>query len=178
MTKTFGEKIKQILKDNGYSYRMRVFPKKEGVINRKGKRVFQEYEKVVIYSGRSIEVCASKRSKRLIAWKNPKGEWEGDLETLKQFGDKNSNGEYTGNALYVWDYHDKIEPVKYTLFSDLWEENEKQFGGQEKELLKIMENWKFQEEIERGKLEIAEDKAIAEEAREERIQGKLSQGTI
>lgn len=148
---TFGNKIKEILRKNGYNYRVRIFPQQDKIL-KNGKRFIQEYEKVVIYAGRSIEVSASKRSKRLIAWKNTKGEWEGDLETLKQFGDKNSNGEYTGSALYVRDYHDKTEPVKHTLFSDLWEENEKEFGGQEQELLKIMENWKFQE-TERAKLD-------------------------
>lgn len=148
---TFGNKIKEILSKNGYNYRVRIFPQQDKIL-KNGKRFIQEYEKVVIYAGRSIEVSASKRSKRLIAWKNTKGEWEGDLETLKQFGDKNSNGECTGSALYVRDYHDKTEPVKHTLFSDLWEENEKEFGGQEQELLKIMENWKFQE-IKRTKLD-------------------------
>lgn len=147
---TFGNKIKEILSKNGYNYRVRIFPQQDKIL-KNGKRFIQEYEKVVIYAGRNIEVSASKRSKRLIAWKNTKGEWEGDLETLEQFGDKNSNGEYTGSALYVRDYHDKAEPVKHTLFSDLWEENEKEFGGQEQELLKIMKNWKFQE-TERAKL--------------------------
>lgn len=169
----FGEKIKKILKDNGYSYKVKVFPKKEGVINRAGKKVFQDYEKVVIYAGRSVETTAQKRSKRLIAWKNTKGEWEGDLETLKQFGDRNSNGEYIGNALYIRDYHDKTEPVKHTLFSDLWEENEKEFGGQERELLKIMENWKFQE-TERAKLDEDEHNAMRREHDEERIQAKFN----
>lgn len=147
---TFGNKIKEILSKNGYNYRVRIFPQQDKIL-KNGKRFIQEYEKVVIYAGRNIEVSASKRSKRLIAWKNTKGEWEGDLETLEQFGDKNSNGEYIGSALYVRDYHDKAEPVKHTLFSDLWEENEKEFGGQEQELLKIMKNWKFQE-TERAKL--------------------------
>lgn len=147
----FGNKIKKILSENGYDYRVRIFPRQDKIL-KNGKRFIQEYEKVIIYSGRNVEVMASKRSKRLVAWKNPKGEWEGDLEILKQFGDKNSNGEYTGSALYVRDYHDKVEPVKHTLFSDLWEENEKEFGGQEAELLKIMENWKFQE-TERAKLD-------------------------
>ena len=152
MKKTFGDKIKKILKDNGYSYRIRVSPRKEGIINRAGKKVFQDYEKVIIYAGRSIEKIAQKRSRKLIAWKNEKGEWEGDLETLKMYGDIGSKG-YMGSSLYVRDYHDKVEPVTKTLFSDLWEENEKEFGGQEKELLKIMANWKFQE-VERDKLTI------------------------
>ena len=142
--KTFGEKIKKILKDNGYSYRVRVFPKKEGVVNRAGKKVFQDYEKVIIYAGRSIEKYAQKRSKKLVAYKDKDGNWQGDLEIVKQQGGK-------GDAIYLMDYHDKTEPITKTLFSDLWEENEKEFGGQEKELLKIMENWKFQE-TERAKL--------------------------
>jgi len=153
--KTFGEKIKNILKNNGYHYAVKIFPRKENYFSKKkGKTITQDYEKVVIYAGRKIEKPAQKRSRRLIAWKNEKGEWEGDLETLAQFGDKNENGEYTGSSLYVRDYHDKTEPLKHTLFSDLWEENEKEFGGQEKKLLKIMENWRFQE-TERAKLQAA-----------------------
>lgn len=144
--KTFGDKIKKILKDNGYHYQVRVFPcKKNYFSKKKGITITQDYDKVVIYAGRNIEKYATKRSKRLIAFKNAKGEWEGDLEALKVYGDKNSNGEYTGSSLYVLDYHDKTEPLKHTLFSDLWEKNEKEFGGQEQELLDIMENWKSQE---------------------------------
>lgn len=146
MKKTFGDKIRQLLKDNGYSYRVRVFPKKEGVINRAGKKVFQDYEKVVIYAGRNIEKIAQKRSRRLVAWKNEKGEWEGDQEVIKS-----QNG--SGNQIYLLDYHDKTEPITKTLFSDLWEEDAKEFGekGEINKLLKNMANWKFQE-VERGKL--------------------------
>lgn len=176
--KTFGDKIKKILKDNGYHYQVKAFPRKKNYFSKKkGKTIVQNYDKIVIYAGRNIEKYAIKRSKRLIAWKNPEGEWEGDLETLKQFGDKNSNGEYTGSYLYVRDYHNKTEPLKHTLFSDLWEENEKEFGGQEQELLKIMENWRFQE-TERAKLDEDEDKAKRREAEEERIQGDLSKEAI
>src|SRR3990167_3922932 len=96
----FGDKIKKILKDNGYSYQVKVYPIKEGVINRAGKKVFQDYERVVIYAGRNIEKIAQKRSKRLIAWKNEKGDWEGDLQTLKQFGDKMSDGGYGKYSVY------------------------------------------------------------------------------
>ena len=49
-------------------------------------------------------------------------------------------------------------------------ENAKNEGR--KEVLKIMENWKFQE-IERAKLEEDEDKSRRREADEERIQEKL-----
>lgn len=167
---TFGDKIKKILKDNGYSYRVKVYPIKEGVINRAGKKVFQNYEKVVIYAGRSIEKVAQKRSKRLVAWKNEKGEWEGDLETLKQFGDRTSDGNYTGSALYIRDYNDKTEPLKYVMFSDCdWNDDEEYAKNK---MLKIMENWRFQE-VERAKLDSDEDKAKAEEAREERQQNNL-----
>jgi len=141
----FGDKIKKILKDNGYSYRIKVFPRKENYFSKKkGKVITQDYDKVVIYAGRSIEKYATKRSKRLVAWKNEKGEWEGNKEIIES-----QNGR--GQQIYLLDYHDKTEPLKHTLFSDLWEENEKEFGGQEKELLKIMENWKLVE-TERAKL--------------------------
>jgi len=123
----FGNKIKKILENNGYSYRVRIF---------RG----QDYEKVVIYAGRTVEVSASRRSKKLVAWKNQKGDWEGDLEVAKCQG-------YKGSAIYLLDYHNKVEPVKHVLFSDIWEENEKEFGGQEKELLKIMRNWTLKENV-------------------------------
>ena len=139
----FGDKIKKILKDNGYSYQVKVYPIKEGVINRAGKKVFQDYERVVIYAGRNIEKIAQKRSKRLIAWKNEKGDWEGDLQTLKQFGDKMSDGGYTGSTLYIRDYHDKTEPLKYVMFSDCDWNDDEQYA--KNKMLKILENWKFQE---------------------------------
>ena len=142
MIKTFGDKIKQLLKDNEYSYRVRVFPKKEGVINRKGKKVFQDYEKVVIYAGRNIEKTAQKRSRKLVAWKNEKGKWEGDQEIIKS-----QNG--SGSQIYLLDYHDKTEPLSYTMFSDLdWNDDEEY---EKNKMLKILENWKFQE-VERAKL--------------------------
>lgn len=171
--KTFGNKIKDILRNNGYPYKVRVSVRKENVFSPKKKKyITQEYDKVTIYAGRKIEVNAQKRSRKLVAWKNEKGEWEGDKEVIAS-----QNG--TGTHIYLLDYHDKTEPLKKVLFSDLWEEGEKEYGkgSQEKELLKIMENWQFQE-IERGKLEIEEQKAISEEAREERIQDKLTQGTL
>lgn len=142
--KNFGDKIKHLLSGKGYNYRVIVFPRKDKIM-KNGKRFIQEYEKVVIYAGRNVGINASKRSKKLVAWKNPNGEWEGDLEIAKQQG-------YKGSAIYLIDYHDRVEPVKHTLFSDLYEENEKEFGGQEAELLKIMANWRFQE-TERWNLE-------------------------
>jgi len=42
---------------------------------------------------------------------------------LKQFGDKNSNGEYTGCALYIRDYYDKTEPVKHTIYGKKMKKN-------------------------------------------------------
>ena len=134
--KTFGDKIKKILKDNGYSYRVKVYPKKEPVINRAGKKFFQEYDKVVIYAGRNIEKIAQKRSKRLVAWKNEKGEWEGDKEVIAS---QNRSGKY----IYLLDYHDKTEPLKYVMYSDIdWNDDEKYAKNK---MLKILENWKFQE---------------------------------
>jgi len=141
MKLSFGDKIKKILKDNGYKYRIKVFSKKENYFSKKKRRtITQDYDKVVIYAGRNIKKYATKKSKRLVAWKNTQGEWEGDLDAVQKHGDK-------GSAIYLMDYHDKTEPLKHTLFSDIWEENEKEFGGQEKELLNVMENWKFQEMI-------------------------------
>ena len=166
--KNFGDKIKKILKDNGYSYRVKVYPIKEGVVNRAGKKVFQDYEKVVIYAGRNIEKIAQKRSKRLVAWKNEKGEWEGDQEVIRS-----QNG--SGSKIYLLDYHDKTEPIKYVMFSDCDWDNDERYA--KNKMLKILENWKFQE-VERGKLDIEEEKKRAESAGEERIQAKLTQGII
>lgn len=168
---TFGDKIKKILRDNGYSYKVKVFPRKENYFSKKkGKTITQDYDKVVIYAGRNIEKYASKRSKKLVAWKNEKGEWEGDLQIVKEQGGK-------GSAIYLMDYNDKTEPLKKVLFSDLWEENEKKFGGQEQELLKMMESWKFTE-TERAKLDEEEAVARRKEMDEERIQGELNKEVI
>lgn len=138
--KNFGEKIKDILKDNGYSYKIRYEPRGERFRN--GKKIICDYEKVVIYAGRSIEKIAQKRSRKLVAWKNEKGEWEGDLEIAKQQG-------YKGSAIYLMDYHDKIEPLKYIMYSDCdWDDDEEYAKNK---MLKIMANWKLVEE-ERKKL--------------------------
>src|SRR3990167_4259079 len=123
---TFGDKIKKILKDNGYSYRVKVYPKKEGVMNRAGKKVFQDYDKVVIYAGRSIEKIAQKRSMKLVAWKE-NGVWQGDLDVVEQQGGK-------GDSIYLSDCD--------------WNDDEEYAKNK---MLKIMENWRFQE-VERGKL--------------------------
>ena len=148
--KNFGNKIKKILKENGYNYRIRIFPRQDKVL-KNGKKYIQEYEKVVIYAGRNIEKYNSRRSRKLIVFKNEKGVWEGEEEYLKDKEWMNDNAK--GSAVYVLGYHDKIEPVKHTLFSDLWEEDEKEFGGQEKKLLKIMENWKQIETLKINKTE-------------------------
>ena len=57
---TFGEKIKNILKQNGYNYKIRYEPKGESF--RRGKKVVCDYDKITIYAGRSIEKIAQKRS--------------------------------------------------------------------------------------------------------------------
>ena len=138
--KNFGEKIKDILKENGYSYKIRYEPSGESFS--RGKKIIRDYEKVIIYAGRSIEKYAQKRSRKLVAWKNTKGEWEGDLEIAKQQG-------YKGSAIYLMDYHDKTEPLKYTMYSDCdWDDNEEYAKNK---LLKTLSNWKFIEE-ERGKI--------------------------
>ena len=82
--KNFGEKIKKIVREAGYKYKVRIEPRGEHF--RRGKKIIQDFDKVVVYAGRSIEKIAQKRSRKLVAWKNIKGEWEGDLEVVKQQG--------------------------------------------------------------------------------------------
>lgn len=140
MKPNFGEKIKKILKENGYNYKVRYEPK--GEFLRRGKKIIQDFEKVTIYAGRSIEKIAQKRSRRLVAWKNEKGEWEGDQEVIRS-----QNG--SGSQIYLLDYHDKTELLKYVMYSDLeWNDNEKYAKNL---MLKILEKWKFVDE-ERKKL--------------------------
>ena len=139
--KNFGDKIKKILKENGYLYRVKIYPKKEGVINRAGKKVFQDYDKVVVYAGRNIETIAQRRSMKLVAWKE-NGVWCGDLDVVKEQGGK-------GDSIYLRYYHDKTEPLKYVMFSDCdWDDDEEYAKNK---MLKILEIWKFQE-VEREKL--------------------------
>lgn len=86
--KTFGDKIKKILSDNNYSYRLKIFPQKEKCL-KNGKKFIQEYDKIVIYAGRSIEKSAQRRSRKLVAWKNPDGKWEGNLEIAERIAQAN-----------------------------------------------------------------------------------------
>src|SRR3990167_3988340 len=136
---TFGEKIKKIIKENGFDFKIRFEPRGESF--RRGKKIVCDYEKVTIYAGRSIEKTAQCRSMKLVAWKE-NGVWQGDLDVVKQQGGK-------GDSIYLRDYHDKTEPLKYVMFSDCdWNDDEEYAKNK---MLKIMENWKFQE-VERGKL--------------------------
>ena len=101
----FQDKIKSIIKEAGYSYKIRSWEN-------------SEYTKVIVYAGRSIEKYAQKRSMRLVAWKED-GSWQGDMEAVKSQGGK-------GEFIYLQDYHDTTEPLKYTMFSDFeWNNNEK-----------------------------------------------------
>ena len=116
---TFKDKIKDILKDNGF-----------------------DYKKVTIYAGRNIEKTAQRRSMKLVAWKE-NGVWQGDLDVVKEQGEK-------GDSIYLRDYHDKTEPLKYVMFSDCdWDDDEEYARNK---MLKILQNWKFVEK-ERAKLE-------------------------
>ena len=64
------------------------------------------------------------------------------MEIVKQQGGK-------GSHIYLLDYHDKTEPLKYVMFSDLdWNDDEEYAKNK---MLKILQNWKFCEE-ERNKL--------------------------
>ncbi len=129
----FSEKIKKIIKDAGYNYKIRSWTTKceNGL-----------YEKVFVYAGRNIEKIASRRSRRLIAWKDTKDEWQGDMEAVKAQGGK-------GSIIYCLDYYDGVEPLKYVMFSDIdWNDDEEYAKNK---LLKVLENWKFCEE-ERNKI--------------------------
>ncbi|MCH8905140.1 MAG: hypothetical protein IIA45_14650, partial [Bacteroidetes bacterium] len=80
----------------------------------------------------TIEKIAQKRSRRLVAWKDTGGKWQGDMDVVKEQGGK-------GSAVYLLDYHDNIEPLKYTIYSDLdWNDDEKYAKNK---LLKVLENW-------------------------------------
>ena len=127
---TFGNKIKKIIKDAGYNYKVRVYPRKDE-IRKDGKRVIQEYDKVVVYAGKYIKKLAQRRSLKLVAWKE-NGKWQGDIEAVKAQGGR-------GDRIYERDYHDATEPLKYTMFSDLdWDDNE-EYAKQK--LLKVLKDW-------------------------------------
>ena len=77
----FGEKIKKIIKENGYTCKIRYFPKE---YTRGDKNIEADFEKVIVYAGRNIEKIAQKRSRKLVAWKNEKGEWKGIFGLSKE----------------------------------------------------------------------------------------------
>lgn len=117
----FQDKIKKIIKKNGYSYKIRSWKN-------------SEYTKVVIYAGRNIEKLAQKRSMKLVAYKDLKGNWQGDMEAVKQQKGK-------GDKIYLRDYHDTVEPLKYVMFSDCdWNDDEVYAKNK---LLKVLKGWKI-----------------------------------
>ena len=127
----FTEKIKNIIKEAGYSYKVRSWEN-------------PEYTKVIVYAGRNIEKLASKRSRRLVAWKE-NGVWQGNKEAIE----RNGGGGGDNAQIYSLDYHDKTEPLKYTMFSDFdWNRSEKYARNI---LLEVLKNWDFAEK-ERQKL--------------------------
>jgi len=120
-TYKFADKIKKIIKDAGYNYKVRSWNK------------FGDYEQVAVYAGRNIEKIASKRSRRLVAWKDTGGKWQGDMDAVKAQGGQ-------GSHIYSLDYHNTTEPLKYTMFSDIdWNDDEEYAKNK---LLKVLENWK------------------------------------
>ena len=53
--KNFGEKVKAVLKEHGYTYKTRYYP---GVYNRRDGLVIASFEKVIIYAGLvKHEIC-------------------------------------------------------------------------------------------------------------------------
>jgi hypothetical protein len=121
----FAEKINKILEDGGYNYKTRVFTKN------------RDYIKFIIY-GRFVDNLAQRRSKKLVAYKDEKGNWQGDMEAVKVQGEK-------GSAIYLMDYHDKKEQLKYEVYSDIWQENGEEYS--KKELLKVMQGWRETEKL-------------------------------
>ena len=127
---SFGDKIKKIIKDAGYNYKVRVYPRKD-IIRKDGKKFIQEYDKVIVYAGVEIEKLATRRSLVLVAWKE-NGKWKGNMEAVKA-----ASG--AGDKIVRWEYHDRTELLKYTMYSDLdWDDNE-EYAKQK--LLKVLKSW-------------------------------------
>lgn len=123
----FAEKIRNIIKESGYDCKVRAFTKN------------RDYVHLVVYAGRNIESINSRRSRKLVVFKNLKGEWEGEKDYLE---DKEWMSQYaTGSSVYLLDYHDKTEPLKYDIFSDIWKEDGEEFS--KNKLLKILATWKM-----------------------------------
>lgn len=115
----FGKKIKNILHECGYNYKICC-------------KQHSDYETVTIYADKKIETTLAKRSLRLVAWKDQNGKWRGDMEAVKsQCG--------AGDKIYSRDYHSKIVPLKYVTDSDcFWQDNE---NYAKNEMLKVLKSW-------------------------------------
>jgi len=78
---------------------------------------------VRIYNGKKVFHIPLRRSKKLVAFKNTKGEWEGDLEAVELHGGK-------GDSLYVLGYHPRQEIMYTSVFRDEWN-NKKHIKGEQ-----------------------------------------------
>ena len=86
------------------------------------------YEGVVrIYNGMKVPLMSQRRRKKLVAFKNSEGEWEGDLEAVELYGGQ-------GDALYLFDYHSKQKPVYTSVYRDEW--NDSRYQEDEKKAIK------------------------------------------
>jgi len=72
---------------------------------------------VRIYNGLYENTMPQRRSRKLVAYKNIKGEWEGDIEAIQSVGDK-------ADAVYIMDYHSKKVLMYTTIFLDEWNDKE------------------------------------------------------
>ena len=115
----FVDKNRNIIQEGGFKYKIRSFKN-------------NEYVKVIVYAGRNIEKIAQRRSRKLLAWKDTKGKWQGDMDVVKRQGER-------GSAIYELDYHDSTESLRYIMYSDLeWNDDEKYAKNK---LLKVLEIW-------------------------------------
>jgi len=135
--KKFVDKIKGILQTLGCKYKVRVIKKTETSVLQNGEKIITKFEKVIIYSGRTIIKPAEKRSRRLVARKNDDGEWVGDKDAII------AQGGMDGTKIYELDYHDKTVPESYIIYSDIWEDDEGYVPNYTKQkFINTMEKWK------------------------------------
>jgi len=88
---------------------------KKGLKFRSSRALTSYYGNVRIYNGKTIKSISLKRSKKLLAFKNPDGTIEGTPEGIEQL--KKHGGDY----LYELDYHPREVKDHYTFFRTEWE---------------------------------------------------------
>lgn len=77
-----------------------------------------------VYTGRKIETTPRRRSVKILAFRNPKGEWEGDLALVREKGLYKST---TTTSIGLCDYHSKEVPEYFSVYrEDKWKEEKKE----------------------------------------------------